>query len=168
MRFLWHTIFAASANLLLISSVFYFLFSGPSELPVLEEGPDKETLFTQERLFLTKDLLYVNPEGERMQMRVRGKKASLIIATDGKGHQIKEQMSGVKGYSNGCFDAESAEFDNQTGQVFASGVKFFKLVLPGQRMAEGTCERLRFSLKGREINVVAEGFHGQFQGGKDL
>lgn len=190
MRFVWHTLFAAAANLFLLSAIFYFLFSGSDELPVFEDEPDKEALFTQERLFLTKDLLYAGSAGERMQMRVRGKRASLIIAKDGKGHQLKEKMSGIKGYFQekffyqneapmqnlDCFEAAVAEYDNQTGQISASEVKLFKLVLPGhglvenaksgRRVAEGTCEELHFSLKEKQIQVVAEGFHGQFQGGK--
>lgn len=180
---------------LLCSLFLYFFFMGQEEGELLADPAEEATgaFFQQERLFMTKDLLFVSPEGERMQMRVRGKKSTLVMQQESGKPILTEYMSGIKGflqeklyYEEGqkpiqnlvYFEAEQAEYDNFSGMVDANRVKLLKLLLPGhgysenvkscKRLMEGTTERIHFSLLENKSRFSAEKFHARFQGRKKI
>ncbi len=193
LRFYWQTILGFTGMTGLLVALFAYLFWGRSEI-ILEKseiGEDKRASFQQERLFMTKDLLYTSAEGERMQTRVRGKRATLVLEQAAGKYLLREYMSGIKGFLQEklyyeetlqpiqdlvYFEAETGEYER--GTVIAEGVKVFKLILPGhlysenfkssKRLMEACTDQIHFSLTEGKVRFSAEGFHAHFQGRKKI
>jgi hypothetical protein len=182
--YFWRALSGVACTLFLIGGLFAYFFLGPVEddAPIFQAA--ERPPISQERFFSTKDLLYTNETGERMQLRVRGKKERLFIEKQGGEYLMTEHMTGVKAFLQekivdgeeqplAYLEAEEAEYDNSTGLITASDVKIFRFLtssfenLKGAKpLMEGFADEIQFSLLEKSGCFTATGFHAHFQGRK--
>ena len=186
--YLRQTLSGVATAFFLITLLFiFFFYNDPAIQPLLEEK--EEVPFRQQRLFVTKDVIYTDSEGQRMQTRVRGRRGLLFIEKQERDMFFNEVMYGVKGFIQeklfdgpaqnvSLFEADEAEYDHRTGRVEASGVNIYKLVMPGHALPENikegmglmeaSCREASFSLLDKSVRFSAKGFHAHYKGDKKL
>ena len=158
-----------------------------------EANPGKAAKMTpytaqQQRKRVQKDLLF-NRNGQRLQMRLISKEATMLLEHQPEGNYLvekmqdvrcwmQEELSDVEGKATQVvryLEADSATYSYKNDEVIASNVRVFRYVLPGHRLKidltgykpnlKGYADTVKFSMAGKDIQFKAHKLKASFDGG---
>lgn len=133
----------------------------------------------QQRKGVQKDLFF-NRNGQRLQLRLTSKEATMVLEHTLDGTQLIEKMQDVKCWMQEellerqgqayqtlrYLEADSATYFYKNDEVVASDVKVFRYTLPGHDLVialagqkpsmKGHADAVQFSMAGKEIQFKAQ------------